>query len=72
MGQKDTRHSGIVAAGVVGGRRRQAALNAADARAGNTWRPLVVDGVCGPASVQAMRRHGNEHWRNVGCAERAA
>jgi hypothetical protein len=54
------------------GKARQAALNAADARLGLTWRPLVVDGVGGPASVAAMRRHGYERWRDVGCAERAA
>jgi hypothetical protein len=54
------------------GRARQAALDAADARAGLTWRPLVADGVCGPASIAAMRRHGYSRWRDVGCAERAA
>ncbi len=47
------------------GRRRQVALNARDARAGNTCRPLVVDGVCGPASLAAMRRHGFARWRDV-------
>jgi hypothetical protein len=47
------------------GRDRQVALNARDARAGNTYRPLVVDGVCGPASLAAMRRHGFSRWRDV-------
>lgn len=47
------------------GKRRQIALNAADARAGNTYRPLVVDGVCGPASLAAMRRLGFPRWRDV-------
>lgn len=54
------------------GKRRQATLNAADARAGHTYRPLTVDGVCGPASIAAMRRHGYTRWRDVGAAERAA
>jgi hypothetical protein len=26
---------------------------------------LVVDGVCGPASLAAMRRHGFARWRDV-------
>lgn len=47
------------------GRQRQAVLNARDAKAGLTWRPLVVDGVCGPASLGAMRRHGLSRWRDV-------
>jgi hypothetical protein len=47
------------------GRARQAALNALDAAAGLTWSPLVVDGVCGPASLAAMRRHGITRWRDV-------
>ena len=48
------------------GKRRQLALNAADAKAGNTWSPLVIDGVAGPASIAAMRRHGLHRWRDVG------
>lgn len=54
------------------GRQRQGYLNALDARRGNTFRPLVVDGVCGPASIAAMRRLGYTRWRDVGMAERAA
>jgi hypothetical protein len=55
------------------GRARQLELNAADARKGLlTWRPLVADGVCGPASIAAMRRHGFKRWRDVGVpSERA-
>jgi len=47
------------------GKQRQGRLNALDAKAGNTFRPLVVDGVCGPASVAAMLRHGFPRWRDV-------
>jgi N-acetylmuramoyl-L-alanine amidase len=47
------------------GRARQAILNAADAKAGHTLRPLTVDGVCGPASIKAMRRLGYSRWRDV-------
>jgi len=47
------------------GKRRQATLNAADARAGLTYRPLTVDGVAGPRSLDAMRRHGFRRWRDV-------
>ena len=47
------------------GKRRQRALNTLDARAGLTWSPLVVDGVCGGASIAAMRRHGLKRWRDV-------
>lgn len=54
------------------GKQRQAALNAADAKAGRTFRPLVVDGVVGPASIAVARRQGYKRWRDVGCAERAA
>lgn len=47
------------------GRARQAALNARDANAGCTLRPLVVDGIVGPASLAAMRRLGFARWRDV-------
>ncbi len=49
------------------GRARQLALNALDARAGNTQRPLVVDGIVGPASLAAMRRllGPTARWRDV-------
>jgi hypothetical protein len=48
------------------GRQRQLVLNDADAKAGLTFRPLVVDGVCGPASLAAMQRHGYRRWGDVG------
>lgn len=44
---------------------RQIWLNAADSRMGLTNRPLTVDGVCGPASMAAMRRHGFARWADV-------
>lgn len=47
------------------GRERQVTLNALDAAAGHTYSPLVVDGVCGPASLRAMRRHGFSRWADV-------
>jgi hypothetical protein len=47
------------------GKTRQAALNALDARMGIALRPLVVDGLFGPASIAAMRRHGFRCWRDV-------
>lgn len=47
------------------GAERQVTLNALDAAAGHTYAPLVVDGVCGPASMRAMRRHGFARWRDV-------
>ena len=46
-------------------RARQAWLNARDARAGNTYRPLDVDGLPGPASLATARRHGFTRWRDV-------
>lgn len=48
------------------GKRRQAELNALDAKAGNTIRPLVVDGIVGPGSMAAARRLGFTRWRDVG------
>jgi hypothetical protein len=50
---------------LAAGRQRQITLNALDAQAGNTWRPLVIDGVCGPASLQAMHRWGFARWADV-------
>lgn len=47
------------------GQARQLRLNELDALAGNTWRPLVLDGVAGPASIAAMRRHGIKRWSDV-------
>lgn len=47
------------------GRARQARLNAIDAKAGNTFRPLVVDGVFGPATAATMQRLGFKRWRDV-------
>lgn len=46
-------------------RQRQAALNAIDAKAGNTIRPLAVDGLPGQATMTAMRRLGFTRWRDV-------
>ncbi len=40
------------------GRQRQAALNAGG-------ESLTVDGIVGPASISAMRRHGFSRWRDV-------
>lgn len=48
------------------GKWRQASLNATDAKAGNTNRPLVVDGIVGPESLAAMTRLGFKRWRDVG------
>lgn len=45
--------------------RRQEWLNAADAKAGDTYRPLVVDGLCGAASLATARRQGFTRWRDV-------
>jgi hypothetical protein len=47
------------------GKLRQKRLNELDANAGLTWRPLAIDGVCGPASIAAMRRHEFMCWRDV-------
>lgn len=47
------------------GTHRQASLNAMDAKAGNANRPLVVDGIVGPASLAAMTRLGFGRWRDV-------
>ena len=47
------------------GRVRQSALNARDAKAGNTFRPLVVDGVCGYLSLLSMERQGFRRWSDV-------
>jgi hypothetical protein len=47
------------------GRARQLALNTLDARAGNTLRPLVVDGLVGPTSLAAAKRLGFARWRDV-------
>jgi len=47
------------------GKRRQLALNALDVKAGLTWRPLAIDGVCGGQSLAAMTRHGIRRWRDV-------
>lgn len=47
------------------GRARQRRLNELDAKAGLTWRPLALDGICGGASIAAMRRHGFARWRDV-------
>lgn len=46
-------------------RARQSWLNRADARAGNTVRPLVVDGLPGPASMAAAHRQLFAQWNLV-------
>jgi hypothetical protein len=50
---------------LVRGRARQLALNALDAAAAATWRPLVVDGLVGQTSLAAARRLGYSRWRDV-------
>lgn len=47
------------------GRARQRMLNELDAKAGNTWRPLLVDGLVGPSSLAAAKRLRFERWRDV-------
>ena len=47
------------------GRARQVALNAEASRRGETWSPLVVDGLVGPASIERARRLGYARWRDV-------
>lgn len=47
------------------GRARQRALNAEANRRGETWRPLVVDGLVGPASLARARQLGFAKWRDV-------
>ncbi len=46
-------------------KQRQARLNQLDAKAGVTLRPLVIDGIVGPASINAMKRNGFWRWRDV-------
>lgn len=46
-------------------RIRQRRLNELDARSGSAMPPLALDGVCGAASLAAMRRHGFSRWRDV-------
>jgi hypothetical protein len=43
-------------------------LNELDA--GRASPPIAVDGVCGPASIAAMARHGFQRWRDVASAAR--
>lgn len=43
---------------ITKGKDRQAALNA-------RGESLIVDGIVGPSSMAAMRRHGFERWRDV-------
>jgi hypothetical protein len=47
------------------GRARQLWLNAEASRRGETWSPLVVDGLVGPASLERARRMGYGRWRDV-------
>lgn len=50
---------------LVLGMQRQRVLNSMDARRGNTVRPLIVDGIVGPASMATMRRLGFVRWNEV-------
>lgn len=47
------------------GRARQAELNALANRRGETWAPLAVDGLVGPASIGRARQLGFGRWRDV-------
>lgn len=47
------------------GQGRQRALNALAYQRGETWRPLVVDGLVGALSLQTARRLGFARWRDV-------
>lgn len=47
------------------GRARQAALNVEASRRGETWSPLAVDGLIGPASIARARQLGFARWRDV-------
>lgn len=50
------------------GRARQRALNAAANGRGETWRPLLVDGLVGPASLERARELKYPRWRDVPAA----
>jgi hypothetical protein len=54
-----------VSADLTSAAARQRVLNAMDAKAGNTIRPLVVDGLAGRASQTAAARLGFTRWRDV-------
>lgn len=47
------------------GKARQLALNALASRRGETWSPLTVDGLIGPASLARARQLGFTRWRDV-------
>ncbi len=47
------------------GKDRQRRINELTAAKQTRCAPLKVDGVCGPASVAAMRLHGFQRWRDV-------
>jgi hypothetical protein len=47
------------------GMARQRALNAEASRRGETWAPLVVDGLIGPASLARAKQLGFVRWRDV-------
>jgi hypothetical protein len=47
------------------GRSRQRALNVEANRRGETWSPLLVDGLVGPASLARARQLGFKRWRYV-------
>ncbi len=50
---------------LVRGRLRQIWLNAEQSRRGETWAPLVVDGLVGPASLARARQMGVVPWSKV-------
>lgn len=47
------------------GRGRQQWLNAEASRRGETWSPLIVDGLVGPASLARAKQLGFRAWRDV-------
>lgn len=47
------------------GERRQRWLNAECSLRGETWSPLAVDGIVGPASLGRARQLGRARWRDV-------
>lgn len=47
------------------GRARQRWLNSVQSRRGETWSPLVVDGLVGPSSLARARQLGITRWRDI-------
>lgn len=50
---------------LIVGRARQRWLNVESSRRGETWSPLVVDGLVGPKSLGRARQLGVARWRDV-------